>query len=153
MSSCIFCKIVTGELPGEILYEDEHVIAFMDIMPVSKGHVLLIPKTHRRMYTTSRLTRRRICSQLHRKSLLPSRIRSNLQDLTLSKITVQQQVKQCSTSTYILSQDMMKQMVIVQHGTKRQKSFQVSEFNNSLGKLKTIFNKHVPYISSSLGLN
>ena len=47
MSSCIFCKIVAGELPGEVLYEDEHVIAFMDIMPVTKGHVLLIPKTHR----------------------------------------------------------------------------------------------------------
>lgn len=47
MTSCIFCKIAAGELPGEIVYEDEHVIAFMDIMPVSKGHVLLIPKTHR----------------------------------------------------------------------------------------------------------
>ncbi|REB04726.1 HIT family protein [Sporosarcina sp. BI001-red] len=47
MSSCIFCKIAAGELPGEVLYEDEHVIAFMDIMPVTKGHVLLIPKNHR----------------------------------------------------------------------------------------------------------
>ncbi len=47
MSSCIFCKIAAGELPGEIIYEDEHSIAFMDIMPVTKGHVLLIPKNHR----------------------------------------------------------------------------------------------------------
>ena len=47
MTSCIFCKIVEGTIPGEKVYEDEHVIAFMDIMPVTKGHVLLIPKIHR----------------------------------------------------------------------------------------------------------
>lgn len=47
MTSCIFCKIVEGSIPGEKVYEDEHVIAFMDIMPATKGHVLLIPKTHR----------------------------------------------------------------------------------------------------------
>ncbi|GKV66978.1 MULTISPECIES: HIT family protein [Sporosarcina] len=47
MTSCIFCNIVEGSIPGEKVYEDEHVIAFMDIMPVTKGHVLLIPKTHR----------------------------------------------------------------------------------------------------------
>ncbi|ARF13672.1 HIT family protein [Sporosarcina ureae] len=47
MTSCIFCKIVEGTIPGEKVYEDDHVIAFMDIMPVTKGHVLLIPKTHR----------------------------------------------------------------------------------------------------------
>lgn len=47
MTSCIFCKIVEGTLPSEKIYEDEHVVAFMDVMPVTKGHVLLIPKTHR----------------------------------------------------------------------------------------------------------
>lgn len=47
MTSCIFCNIVEGSIPSEKIYEDEHVIAFMDIMPVTKGHVLIIPKTHR----------------------------------------------------------------------------------------------------------
>lgn len=47
MVSCIFCKIVNGSIPSEKVYEDEHVIAFMDITPVTKGHVLVIPKTHR----------------------------------------------------------------------------------------------------------
>ncbi|MDN4608592.1 HIT family protein [Sporosarcina highlanderae] len=47
MTSCIFCKIVEGSLPSEKIYEDEHVVALMDVMPVTKGHVLLIPKTHR----------------------------------------------------------------------------------------------------------
>ncbi|GEN82770.1 protein hit [Sporosarcina luteola] len=47
MTSCIFCKIVEGTLPSEKIYEDENVIAIMDVMPVTKGHILLIPKNHR----------------------------------------------------------------------------------------------------------
>jgi histidine triad (HIT) family protein len=47
MTNCIFCKIIEGTAPSSIIYEDEHVIAFMNIMPVTKGHVLLVPKTHR----------------------------------------------------------------------------------------------------------
>ncbi|AQQ52556.1 HIT family protein [Planococcus lenghuensis] len=47
MADCIFCKIIDGEIPSIKVYEDEHVYAFMDIMPLSKGHTLLIPKQHR----------------------------------------------------------------------------------------------------------
>ena len=47
MTECIFCKIIEGTIPSAKVYEDEHVLAFMDIVPVTKGHVLLIPKTHR----------------------------------------------------------------------------------------------------------
>jgi histidine triad (HIT) family protein len=43
---CIFCKIVRKEAPSSVVYEDSDVIAFMDIKPVSKGHTLIIPKTH-----------------------------------------------------------------------------------------------------------
>ena len=43
---CIFCKIVTGEIPSTKVYEDEEVLAFMDINPVGKGHLLVIPKEH-----------------------------------------------------------------------------------------------------------
>ena len=41
----IFAKILRGELPCEKVYEDEHVLAFMDIMPRADGHVLVIPKS------------------------------------------------------------------------------------------------------------
>ena len=44
--NCIFCKIVAGEIPGEILYQDEEVIAFRDINPLAPTHVLIIPKRH-----------------------------------------------------------------------------------------------------------
>ncbi|WP_243291454.1 HIT family protein [Bacillus sp. FJAT-47783] len=47
MSDCIFCKIVEGEIPAAKVYEDEHVMAFMDIMQVTKGHTLVIPKVHK----------------------------------------------------------------------------------------------------------
>lgn len=47
MTSCIFCQIIEGSIPSEKIYEDEHVLAFMDVMPVTEGHVLLIPKNHR----------------------------------------------------------------------------------------------------------
>lgn len=43
---CIFCKIVNGEIPSKKIYEDEKVIAFMDINPSIDGHVLLVPKKH-----------------------------------------------------------------------------------------------------------
>ncbi len=46
MSNCLFCKIVDGSIPSTKVYEDEHVLAFMDIMPLTKGHTLLIPKKH-----------------------------------------------------------------------------------------------------------
>lgn len=47
MSDCIFCKIINGEIPCAKVYEDEHVLAFMDIMQVTKGHTLVIPKVHK----------------------------------------------------------------------------------------------------------
>jgi histidine triad (HIT) family protein len=43
---CIFCKIVKGEMPASVIFEDEISMAFMDIFPVTKGHCLLIPKEH-----------------------------------------------------------------------------------------------------------
>lgn len=46
MSDCIFCKIVTGEIPASKVYEDDQVLAFLDITQVTKGHTLVIPKKH-----------------------------------------------------------------------------------------------------------
>lgn len=46
MDDCIFCKIISKQIPAEILYEDEHVIAILDIHPINYGHSLVISKTH-----------------------------------------------------------------------------------------------------------
>jgi histidine triad (HIT) family protein len=46
MAECVFCKIINGEIPSQIVYEDENVIAFKDIQPVAPVHVLIVPKTH-----------------------------------------------------------------------------------------------------------
>lgn len=46
MSDCIFCKIAKGEIPSDIIYQDDKVIAFNDIDPQSPVHFLVIPKEH-----------------------------------------------------------------------------------------------------------
>lgn len=46
MESCIFCRIVKGEIPSAKLYEDEDVLSFLDINPINPGHALVIPKRH-----------------------------------------------------------------------------------------------------------
>ncbi len=43
---CVFCKIISGQIPSYKVYEDDHVFAFLDIAPVTKGHTLVIPKKH-----------------------------------------------------------------------------------------------------------
>ncbi|TFG27453.1 HIT family protein [Candidatus Thorarchaeota archaeon] len=43
---CIFCKIVRGEIPSSVIFEDDVCMAFLDVFPVNKGHSLLIPKKH-----------------------------------------------------------------------------------------------------------
>lgn len=43
---CIFCKIIAGELPSHKVYEDNDVLAFLDIHPTNPGHTLVIPKVH-----------------------------------------------------------------------------------------------------------
>ena len=46
MEDCIFCKIIRREIPSDIVYEDEEIIAFRDIHPVTPVHILVIPKKH-----------------------------------------------------------------------------------------------------------
>lgn len=46
MNDCVFCKIIKGEIPCDKVYEDNQVIAFLDISPVNPGHTLVIPKKH-----------------------------------------------------------------------------------------------------------
>lgn len=46
VDNCIFCKIVKKELPSEIVYESDNVIAFRDVAPVAPNHILVIPKEH-----------------------------------------------------------------------------------------------------------
>ncbi len=43
---CLFCKIVAKQIPANVVYEDEKIMAFLDINPMSPGHTLVIPKVH-----------------------------------------------------------------------------------------------------------
>lgn len=48
MQSCLFCKIVAGDIPSVRVYEDGDFVAFLDIGPNTKGHTLVVPKAHER---------------------------------------------------------------------------------------------------------
>ena len=45
-SDCLFCGIVAGDVPGQIVDSDEHTVAFMDINPATRGHALVVPREH-----------------------------------------------------------------------------------------------------------
>ncbi|MHB1455434.1 MAG: histidine triad nucleotide-binding protein [Armatimonadota bacterium] len=46
MSGCVFCKIISGEIPAKKAYEDESILAFYDVNPAAPVHLLVIPKKH-----------------------------------------------------------------------------------------------------------
>ena len=46
MENCVFCKIIKGDIPCHKIYEDENIMAFLDVKPHAKGHTVLIPKEH-----------------------------------------------------------------------------------------------------------
>ena len=46
MTDCLFCRIAAGELPAHRVYEDDHILAFLDLHPVRLGHTLVVPKAH-----------------------------------------------------------------------------------------------------------
>ena len=46
MNDCLFCKIIKGDIPSYKVYEDDKVLAFLDVNPNSDGHILVIPKEH-----------------------------------------------------------------------------------------------------------
>jgi len=46
MTDCLFCRIVTGEIPGTIVYEDKDLVAFKDVNPQAPLHVLIVPRQH-----------------------------------------------------------------------------------------------------------
>jgi len=45
-NDCVFCKIIAGRIPSSKVYEDDSIIAFLDIAPVNPGHTLIVPKVH-----------------------------------------------------------------------------------------------------------
>lgn len=46
MADCIFCRIASGDIPAELVYEDDEAMAFLDINPLTIGHTLVVPKEH-----------------------------------------------------------------------------------------------------------
>ena len=58
-NNCVFCAIAAGEIPSFKVYEDDIVLAYLDINPFTKGHVLVIPKEHTESRRSPRISRKR----------------------------------------------------------------------------------------------
>lgn len=88
MTHCVFCDIVSGRLPAITVHEDEKVIAFMDIFPLRRGHVLVIPRQHHRQLheldsgLRSHLldTGTCIAQAMYRSALAPAAVHYNVND-------------------------------------------------------------------------
>lgn len=50
MDGCLFCRISAGEIPSHRVYEDDALLAFLDVAPIREGHALIIPKAHHRHF-------------------------------------------------------------------------------------------------------
>lgn len=74
MTDCLFCKISRGEIPSAKVYEDDEMIAFLDIKPVNPGHLLLVPKAH---YTSLLETPTDLLARLM--SMVPALAKATLQ--------------------------------------------------------------------------
>lgn len=71
MPECIFCQIAGGELPSHRVYEDESVIAFLDVNPLAPGHTLIVPTTHHdRLQDCTKATTTALWSAVH--ELIPA---------------------------------------------------------------------------------
>ena len=46
MADCLFCRIIAGEIPGSVVYQDDHVVAIKDINPQAPTHILILPRQH-----------------------------------------------------------------------------------------------------------
>jgi histidine triad (HIT) family protein len=73
---CIFCKIVAGELPAAKVHEDDRTVAFMDISPATRGHLLVIPRAHAR--DLHEVSEEDLCACARTAKLLAARVRDRL---------------------------------------------------------------------------
>jgi histidine triad (HIT) family protein len=78
MAECVFCKIVSGEVPAAVLIETEKVTSFLDVSPVNPGHALVVPKRH--VHSLISLSQ----DELHTAMFLAKRIASALLETTPS---------------------------------------------------------------------
>ena len=75
MADCLFCKIISREIPGSIVYEDERILAFNDINPQAPTHVLLVPKRHITSLTDLRAEDDQLVGELVRRAAAIARER------------------------------------------------------------------------------
>lgn len=84
MTDCVFCKIVSGELPSSKIYEDDLCLAFLDIRPVNPGHTLLIPKKHSENFGSTPVETLEHLIKVAKKACLAAQSATNAEGYNLS---------------------------------------------------------------------
>jgi histidine triad (HIT) family protein len=87
MEDCIFCRVIKGELPSSKVYEDDEVLAFLDVNPINKGHVLVISKEHQQFIADldeKKLGKMMIIANKINKAIRRSEIKTEAVNLLLS---------------------------------------------------------------------
>ena len=85
MNDCIFCKIVSGELPSYKIWEDEKHLAFLDINPAAEGMTLVVPKAHHHSYVID-VDTRVVCDLMEAVQKVGSILDSKLDNISRTKV-------------------------------------------------------------------
>lgn len=102
MDECIFCKIVKGEIPCFKVYEDEDCVAFLDVMPRSKGMCLIVPKKHYVFFDEDFDTSSKIFNAA---LIVGEKIKKSLEPLTIFFSVLQAQVPHFHIRVYPVYKD------------------------------------------------
>lgn len=102
MEDCIFCKIVKGEIPSFKVYEDENTVAFLDLMPRSRGMCLIVPKNH---YTFFEENFDASSNTFAAALIVAEKIRVSMQPLAVFFSAIQSQVPHFHVRVYPVYQD------------------------------------------------
>lgn len=102
MDDCIFCKIVKGEIPSYKVYEDEDCVAFLDVMPRSKGMCLVVPKKHYIFFDEDFDTSSKIFNAA---LIVGEKIKKSLEPLTIFFSAIQAQVPHFHIRVYPVYKD------------------------------------------------
>jgi histidine triad (HIT) family protein len=129
MNDCIFCKIINGEIPSHKVYEDEDCVAFLDVMPRSKGMCLVVPKKHYNSFDDDFDTSSRVFDAA---LIVGEKIKRSLEPLAVFFSVIQAQVPHFHVRVYPVYKDQ------IPLGENQPIETNEGELNELEGKIKSV---------------
>jgi len=129
MNECIFCKIIQGEIPSHKVYEDDDCVAFLDIMPRSKGMTIVVPKKHYMFFDDDFDTSSKVFNAA---LIVAEKIKKALEPLTVFFSVIQTQVPHFHVRVYPVYKDQ------IPLGENKPIQTNEGELNDLANKIKAI---------------